>query len=92
MLEIFETQIMFQQFLIYESEVRGFFEFSTTAVVIRTGLEGKIDLLTVVCLFSMEWAWGAARDIWDKASRGSNIIIIFVGREIIVLENNKMRA
>ena len=53
--------------------------------------EGNMNLLTVVCLFSMEWDCGAARDIWDKASRGSNTNIIFVGWEIIVLKQNNVR-
>jgi len=55
------------------------------SIVLETELRRGSRSLTVVCLFSMEWAWGAARDIWDKASKGSNIIIIFVGNEIIVL-------
>jgi len=54
----------------------------TMLVEFQTGLEGKMDLLTVVCLFSMEWDCGAAR---ERATRGSNNNIIFVGREIIVL-------
>jgi len=55
------------------------------SIVLETELKRGSRSLTVVCLFSMEWDWGAARDIWDKASSGSNINIIFVGREIIVL-------
>jgi len=55
------------------------------SIVLETELRRGSRSLTVVCLFSMEWACGAARDIWDKATRGSNIIIIFVGSEIIVL-------
>ena len=50
-------------------------------------MEGKMDLLTVVCLFSMEWDCGAAEDIWSKASRGTDNINIFMESEIILLKN-----